>query len=350
MTKMIRPLAIAILAACSSSSTVHASPPQPLVDPDLVLVVTPAADHQPFVAAIDSATATIDMTMFHLTDPAIVAALTRAATRGVQVRVILDGSSLKTKKFEKVAVELRHGGVQVRGSSPAFSITHEKAMVVDGKVAFVTAINLTRDVDKTRDFGIVTHAAGIVADVAALFATDWDNAASGGSTTPALHEPSLVLSPTTSRAKLTGLIGAAAKDIIATVENLGDPSIADALIAAAKRGVAVRLIVPMCDKNPDPLYDVAPAGKLAARGVTVRMMPAPETAAQPYMHSKMIQIDGATTYVGSVNFSTNSITKARELGIVFANPAAAQAIAQTFETDWKAAVEPPSTPPSCPSE
>jgi cardiolipin synthase A/B len=349
MTRLMRTLAIAVLAACSSPATVHASPPQPLVDADLVLVVTPAADHQPFVLAIDAATATIDMTMFHLTDPAIVGALTRAATRGVQVRVILDGSSLKTKKFEKAASELRHGGVQVRGSSPAFSITHEKAMVVDGKLAFVTAINLTRDVDKTRDFGIVTHATGVVADVAALFATDWDNAASGGNTTPALHEPSLVLSPTTSRAKLTGLIGAAGKDIIATVENLGDPSIADALIAAAKRGVAVRLIVPMCDKNPDPLYDVAPAGKLAARGVTVRMMPAPETATQPYMHSKMIQIDGATTYVGSVNFSTNSIAKARELGIVFANPAAAQAIAQTFEADWKAAVVPPATPPSCPA-
>jgi hypothetical protein len=39
----------------------------------------------------------------------------------------------------------------------------------------------------------------------------------------------------------------------------------------------------------------------------------------------------------------------RRRAIVFANPAAAQAIAQTFEVDWKAAVVPPATPPSCPA-
>jgi cardiolipin synthase len=267
--------------------------------------------------------------------------LTRAAGRGVAVRVILDGASLKTAKYAKAAKAL---GAAVRGSSPAFSITHEKAMVVDHQVAFITAINLTREVATTRDFGVITRAPGVVDDVERLFAADWDNAQTGGNATPVMHEPSLVVSPTGSRDKLVALIGAAKRDLIATVENLGDPAIADALIAAAHRGVEVRVIVPLCDKGNDPLYDLAPARRFAEKKIPIGMMPA-----QPYMHSKMIQIDGAMTYVGSENFSINSLTKARELGVIVANSAAAATIAQAFEADWAVAIPPPAGEPSCES-
>ena len=58
------------------------------------------------------------------------------------------------------------------------------------------------------------------------------------------------------------------------------------------------------------------------------------------MHSKMIQIDGATTFVGSVNFSINSLTKARELGVIFANAPAAAAIAPRSRP-----IGPPRPPP-----
>jgi phosphatidylserine/phosphatidylglycerophosphate/cardiolipin synthase-like enzyme len=343
------------LIACATPAASTPKPVEPpiavpaLVDPQLELLVTPAPDHAPFVAAIDGAAATLDMTMFHLTDPAVVDALARAARRGVQVRVILDGASLETKKFERVADRLREAGIQVRASSSEFSITHAKAMVVDRRTAFVTAINLTKDVATTRDFGIATRAASVVGDVEQLFDADWDNAAHHGHATPELREPSLVVSPTTSRTKLVSLIGSANHALIATVENLGDPDIEGALVAAAHRGVAVRLIVPMCDKNPDPLHDLPPARRLAAAGVAVRTMPAPETADRPYIHSKMIQTDGAVTYVGSVNFSVNSLSKARELGVIFANPRAAATIAATFEADWAQAVVPPEASPSCPT-
>ncbi len=332
-----------VLAACTSRTATPAAPAA-LIDPGLQLLVTPAADHQPFIDAIDGAKTSIDLAMFHLTDTSIVAALTRATARNVAVRVILDGSSLKTPKYANAAKAL---GGAVRGSSPAFSITHEKAMVVDRQVAFITAINLTRDVATTRDLGVITRAPGVVDDVERLFAADWDNAQTGGNATPQMHEPSLVVSPTGSRDKLVSLIGAATHDLIATVENLGDPAIAEALISAAHRGVQVRVIVPLCDKGNDPLYDLAPARRFAAAKIPIGMMPTPESAERPYMHSKMIQIDGAMTYVGSVNFSINSLTKARELGVIFANPAAAATIATAFEADWATAIPPPAGQPDC---
>jgi phosphatidylserine/phosphatidylglycerophosphate/cardiolipin synthase-like enzyme len=341
-------LALIFAVACSSAVVAPSAKPEPLVDEQLQLLVTPAPDHAPFVQAIDAAKASIDLAMFHLTDVTVVDALVRAAKRGVGVRVILDGGSVKARQYAIQADALRAGGASVRPSSAAFSITHEKAMVIDKATAFITAINLTRDAAATRDFGVITRAPGVVGDVEALFEADWTNAAGGGNTTPALHEPSLVVAPTNARAKLVGLITSAQRDVIATTENLGDPSIANALLADVKRGVRVRLLVPLCDKNPDPLYNLAPARRLADGGVLVRMMPAPEDDKHPYMHSKLIQVDAVTMYVGSENLSINSLAKARELGLIFANTAAAQAIGNAFEADWAAAAPPPNGQPDCP--
>ena len=328
---------------------VPASEVAPLVDPALELLVTPSPEgHQPFVRAIDDARQSIAMTMYHLTDADVVAALVRAAGRGVSVRVILDGKSLGPGQAanRRAADELRAGAVEVQASSAAFSITHVKAMVVDGAVAFVTAINLTHDADRTLDLGIVTRDRAIVADVTALFEADWDNARTGGHTTPARHAASLVVAPVDARAKLVALIASAHHDLLVTVENLGDPQIEAALAAAVGRGVTVRVIVPACDKIPDKLYDLSAAQKLGAAGVAIRMMPAPETPEQPYMHSKMILADGAVAYIGSVNFTVNSTMHARELGVIVASPSAAARIRTIFDADWRHTVPPPSARPA----
>jgi phosphatidylserine/phosphatidylglycerophosphate/cardiolipin synthase-like enzyme len=344
--RAVRILVIAILFG----TTLAAADDAPLDDPALELLVTPSPDHKAFVDAIDGARTSVDMAMFHLTDTQVIEALVKAAKRHVPVRVILDGASLKDPKLGRVQTKLRDGGVDVHASSAGFSITHEKAMVIDRTTAFITAINLTKPVATTRDFGIVTHAKSIIEEVERVFEADLANATTGTATTPELHVSSLVWSPVDSRAKLVALIERATKTLDVTVENLGDPAIAEAMIKAAKRKVSVRLIVPACDKNEDPHHNFPPAAKLAKGGVDVRAMLAPETATRPYMHSKMILADGAIAYVGSVNFSTNSTTKARELGVIFANPAAATTIAKTFDEDWRRAVALPDPAPACPKD
>jgi phosphatidylserine/phosphatidylglycerophosphate/cardiolipin synthase-like enzyme len=219
-------------------------------------------------------------------------------------------------------------------------------MVVDGEIAFITAINLTRDADRTRDLGVVTRRRDVVDQVEQLFAADWMNSEMRGHDTPVLRNGSLVVSPVSSRQKLSALIASAKQELLVTVENLGDPRIDRAIIDALHRHVVVRVIVPLCDKNPNPLYNLRSARELLAAGAEVRMMPAPETSEQPYMHSKMILADRATAYVGSVNFSVNSTTKARELGIIFANPAAAAQIRALFDADFAHAVPPPEHDPA----
>jgi phosphatidylserine/phosphatidylglycerophosphate/cardiolipin synthase-like enzyme len=258
----------------------------------------------------------------------------------------VDRKGLTSHANHAAFTQLQAGGVAIRPSSPAFSLTHVKAMVVDGEVAFITAINLTRDADRTRDLGIVTRDRSVVGEVALLFATDWLNCQTRGHDTPVLRSGSLVVSPVSSRSKLAALIASARQELLITVENLGDPYIDRAIADALHRHVHVRVLVPLCDKNPNPLYNLPAARRLASAGADVRMMPAPETSEQPYMHSKMMLADGETAYVGSVNFSVNSTTKARELGIIFANASVAVQIRALFDADFAHAVAPPKSDPA----
>ena len=52
------------------------------------------------------------------------------------------------------------------------------------------------------------------------------------------------------------------------------------------------------------------------------------------MHAKVLVVDGVRAYLGSVNYSTNSATKARELGLVLTDPPALSTLTETFESDW----------------
>jgi phosphatidylserine/phosphatidylglycerophosphate/cardiolipin synthase-like enzyme len=314
--------------------------------------------HQPFLDLIDRSHSTLFLEMFHLDDPKIVQALIAAKKRGVDVKVILNGTGgdLTSARLGPAYRQLLAAGVEVRGSSPKFSITHTKAMIADGKTAIISSINLTNEVATTRDHGVRLEDESVIAEMQSVFDADWANAEQKTRTTPPLSNPNLIWSPVDSRQKLVDLIGAARQSIALTVENLGDPDILAALAARAKGGVHVRVMVPMCDKNANPTLNYPYLATLAKAGVQTRVMPYPDTAEHPYMHAKMILVDpptggasrpGATgpyAYIGSVNFSNNSTTEARELGIVLADRAAIQSIQSTFTTDW-AQAQPPSSPP-----
>ncbi len=111
-------------------------------------------------AAIESACHEIHLETYIFADDAvgkrIAAALSRAARRGVQVRVLIDGFGSR-KLIGGVAVDLAAAGVQVLFYRPevgGFRIRrhrlrrlHRKLAVVDHRVAFVGGINIIDDLD-----------------------------------------------------------------------------------------------------------------------------------------------------------------------------------------------------------
>jgi len=235
------------------------------------------------------------------------------------VRVILDGH-LERDANQPAYDELRAHGVEVVWSSPAYESTHEKAMVIDDTVAVIMTLNLTsRYYDDTRDFAVIDRDAGDVAAVETVFAADLTGAPV---VTPAGDD--LVWSPDQSTAALTGLIGSAHSTLMVENEEMSSTSIIDALDAAAARGVHVTVVM------TDSSEWSSAFGRLTAAGVQVRTYP---PSAALYIHAKAIVADGRRAFVGSQNFSSASLTRNRELGMLTSDPAVVGPLAAALAAD-----------------
>ena len=278
----------------------------------------------PIVRAIDGAQRSIDMTMYLLTDREVISALERSAGRGVHTRVLLEehpvGSGPGNRSIYR---QLEQVGIAVKWSNPRFRLTHEKSLVIDDHEAFIMSLNLTYSaVTHNREYGFIdTDPADVQADEA-IFQADWNR------TTIVPVDPHLVVSPVNARQRLLALIGSARHSLLLEQEELDDQQIEQALIAAAKRGVRVQLILPVLkgeqSSHADAIREVEQGG-VSVRGLAVL-----------YLHAKMVLADSRILFIGSENFSTASLNDERELGILLANPDAIQRVEQTFARDWSA--------------
>ena len=301
---------------------------------DALFIQAPADGPAAVISVINQARVSIKMMMYHLSNPDVVNALINAHRRNVDVVLILDQKSISSGKYQDFASQLQAAGITVVRSSSGFSISHVKAMVIDGTMAFISTMNLVGAWQQMRDYGIFTTDPGVIAEFNSVFATDLQNAQNNGTLTPALSNSNLVWSPINAEMKLVDLINASRKTIQITVENLGNPNFQMALVNAIRRGVQVVTETPECifgDQGNRNDEFIRPLLTLGARS---RLMPMPNTAALPYMHAKSMVVDGYVAFLGSENFSMNSLNYARELGIVFMQPQSVQKLNAVFAQDW----------------
>src|SRR5215470_19752975 len=107
------------------------------------LIVQPDDGTAPVVDLIDSANHSLLVKQFTLTDPAIMAALVNAHKRGVAIRIMLNPHrSSGDRANDDSYASLRKAGLQVEWSNPAFAVTHEKSMVIDGVQALIATFNM----------------------------------------------------------------------------------------------------------------------------------------------------------------------------------------------------------------
>jgi len=294
------------------------------------LFVEPDAGEAPILSAIRGATSSVWVEVYLLSDRNVVRALEDAASRGVDVRVLLEphpygGGDVAAQTTVR---ELQAAGVQARPSNPAFQYTHAKLLLVDGATAYILTANLSRaglggnSTTANRDYGLIDRDSADVAAVKAIFQADWDR-------TPAtLTDAHLVVSPINARPTLAALLDGAHTALWVEDEEMADSSSEQELIAAAQRGVDVRLMLPAPSSSSSPSPDVA---RLAAGRVHVRYLRA------PYMHAKLVLADGTLAFTGSENFSATSLDANRELGLLLADPAALATLTHVYTQDWSLA-------------
>jgi cardiolipin synthase A/B len=293
----------------------------------LQVLTEPAAGIGPIYQLITGARSSVDLTMYELADPVAEADLAADAARGVDVRVILDQNlekSANTSAYDYLGAH----GVHVRWG-PAGTTYHQKTLTVDDATSVIMTGNLvTEDYAGTRDFAVVDINPADVAAIVATFDADF----SGTGITPP-DGTDLVWSPTNAEGSVLSVINGAAHTLAVEDEEMDDPSVTSALVAAARRDVDVEVTM-----TADPEWDSA-FTELAQAGVHVRLYPDDSEAL--YIHAKAIVADaglpGQQVLVGSQNFSVASLNYNRELGILTSDPAVVAAISSTLASDYAGA-------------
>ena len=271
------------------------------------------------IEAFDGATTSLDVATYIFDDAPLMTALERAHSRGVAVRVLLD--EMRTENVATIE-RLRAAGVAARESPPVFEHFHPKLAVVDGAYAIVMSANLNGySMESERNHGVVLRDPRDVADVAAIFAQDYDGIP------PDLECTRLVLSPNNSRERIEGLIRSATSELRIQHLSLTDRDVRAAIAERAAAGVRVRVIL------ADPGWiesNTESAQILRDGGAEVRFLVVPEN------HAKLIVADD-TAFVGSENLSWTSLERNREVGILASEPATTAPLIDAFESDWAAA-------------
>jgi cardiolipin synthase len=138
-----------------------------------------------------------------------------------------------------------------------------------------------------------------------------------------------VWSPTTSESELLTVIGAARHQLLIENEKMADAHVTAALVSAARRHVAVTVVM-----TANPRWTAALA-LLRAAGARVALYA--DTARVLYIHAKVVVADaGFTTarmLIGSQNFSVSSLTRNRELGLIITDPALVSSVARVITGD-----------------
>ncbi|MBT9464448.1 MAG: cardiolipin synthase B [Hydrogenophaga sp.] len=284
-------------------------------------------------------------------------ALSERARQGVKVHVLLDwvGSG---KMDDGLIDAMTAAGVKVRKFHPPHwshlgrlnNRTHRKLLIVDGTVGFTGGVGVApqwtgkaEDPDHWRDTHFEVHGP-VVAQMQAVFMDNWIKV-----TGDLLHGPDFFPSLTEigpSRAQmfssspsggsesmqlmyLMALTAASRTIDLSAAYFVPDELTTGVLVAAMKRGVKLRIIVPGKHIDSDTVRSASRAtwGPLLAAGAVIAEY-------EPTMyHCKVLIVDGLLVSVGSTNFDNRSFRLNDEATLNVMDEAFASLQTVTFEAD-----------------
>lgn len=339
-----------------------------LIAGNRIRLLKDAAENYPaWVAAIESAKQWIHFETYVIHEDPIgrrfADLLCAKAQDGVKVRLIYDwiGSlGYASRKFWRRLVQ---AGVEVRRFNTPnpynlfgwINRDHRKMIAVDGRVAFVTGLCVgqrwsgfpNRGIDPWRDTGVEIEGPALC-DIEHAFADSW---AAVGSALPLNEQPS-------KRSILPA--GDVSLRIVASIPNVGgmyrlDQLVAtlacrsiwladayfmgttayvQALCAAARAGVDVRLLLPGSNDVPI-MRALSRAGLRPLLQAGVRVF----EWNGPMMHAKTEVVDGRWSRVGSTNLNISSWLSNRELDVVVEHEAFARQMEQAYLDDLSKSTE-----------
>jgi cardiolipin synthase A/B len=283
------------------------------------LIIQPQDGLAPLLRAVRAAKKSIDIVIFRFDRLELEEALETAVTRGVVVRALIAHTNRGGEKtLRKLETRMLARGITVARTADDLPRYHAKMMIVDGTL-HVFGFNYTRqDIVDSRSFGIVTRDVKVVKDASDLFEADSNRQ---------VYEPShdrFVVSPETSRERLTAFIKAAKRQLCIYDPKVSDNAIQKLLEERAKAGVDIRII-----------------GKLEKTlvGIETRKLKSLR------LHVRAIIRDGSAGFVGSQSLRKLELEGRREVGLILTDSRIARKMLEVFESDWKEGIVTKDAPP-----
>src|ERR1700734_2736160 len=308
---------LATMSGLSGVGTAHAA------TSDVSLVTLPDQGENAIYSFVNSATSSIDVTIYELKDTTLENDLVSREKAGANVRVIMDQAQ---KSYNTAAYNvLTAGGVGVVWSSTSFTYTHQKTITVNNDESYISTGNFdTTYYATSRDFGVFDTDTTDVAAVVAVFNADYAHT----SITPSDGDD-LVWSPTDSQTQLLNLINGAQHSLDIEQEEFSDTTLVNAIVADENRGVTVRVVIEDPSEYSSELNEITAAGgKVTGYSSSTGF----------YIHAKTVIADygysTAKAFVGSENFSSGSLNDNRELGMITTDSGVVTGLETIFGADF----------------
>ncbi len=248
-----------------------------------------------FQQAIYEAKQNVTLIIYSLRDKKVIHALKEAAERGVVVKVICDphaSSGVAKKLGDKVQTTYRKGK----------GLMHQKILSVDNHKVWIGSANMTEASLKMHGnlvLGIFSADLSQMMEQKALMISEPGKVEAMTAQTFTINGQQLEMRflPDSQDGikKIKQLIGAAKKTIRVAMFTWTRYDLADALIAAGKRGVKIEVIL---DRNSAQGVSAPIALKLHKAGIAVRL-----NQGQELLHHKMAIIDDRILINGSANWT-----------------------------------------------
>lgn len=343
--------------------------------------VSPDCSYRFLKKAIDAATSTLLLYIYDASAPYLFDLLAAGKARGVKIRAMYDGTSggpAELAALKKVAVT---GGVKAAPSSGdrhVFTVCHQKFMVIDGKTVVVESANWAKSSvplatvvgefkKANREWFIRFDDTAVAAWFTALFEADWkikkDTAAGLATAGDVSPQPDVAMLATVqppakifdvqdladATAKITPVLSP--DNYLTTVKKLLQSATKSIYLqqqyVLAGDGVKELLQVLAKKRVDNPAFDIRVISSatfaqnwektkatLDAAGLLATLK-AINPASFGHCHNKGVLVDGKTVVVSSTNWSSNSLLRAREAGVMVHSEKIARYYEDVFLIDWE---------------
>ncbi len=278
---------------------------------------------------LTQATRSIHLEMYEFQREDLAALIVQASARGVAVTAIMDPSERGSRALWS---ELEQSGIRVIAFPvEARSIDHVKLLIVDTERAVLGGINWGRHSEENHDYDVLVLGP-VVQNLERVFEADL--ALAGRPAVMRAPQPDpmvqvLVTRPGEGiRSAVLDAIAAARRTIDVEMFVLSDPLVLDSLAAAARRQLAVRVLLEASQPQ-----NAQAAVELSRAGARVRFFRGRSGAK---LHAKAGVFDAAIVLFGSCNWTRSGFSRNHELDLLIPDVGVAAVFLQQLESDWRA--------------